>query len=118
MRDDLCSGKRAQSRALDQRAAARQTVKKPRSIEIAGARRIDELFDLFRFHHVKLILEGDDASCFRSRQHGELDLFPHTLQSLVEAAGFIERGELPFIGEENVDIARNQLSEAASVPLD
>src|SRR5215207_1025445 len=118
MRDDLCCGKRAESRALDKRAPARQAEEKPRGVEVAGTRRIDELCNIFRLDDVELVFECDDASRFRPRQHSELDLFPHALHSLVEKAGFIERRELSFIGEENIDVARNELPEAASMPLD
>ena len=118
MRDDLCCGKRAESRALHERAPARQTEEKSRGVEIAGTRRIDDLFDLFRLHDVELVIECNDAPRFRSRQHGEFDLFMHMLQSFVQKAGFIERYEFSFIGEENIYVVCNQLSEAASVPFD
>src|SRR5687768_16508741 len=109
MGNDLCCSERSKWRALDERPPARQTEKKARGIEIACSRRIDEFLDLLRFDHVKLVSVCHDASRFRSRQHGELDLFSYQLQRFVEEPGFIERGKLFFIGEENIDVPRDQL---------
>ena len=61
----------------------------------------------------RLAVAQDHAALLRAREHGELGVGLRPPRGVVERAGLVERDDLGFVGEQDVDVGADQSQESA-----
>ena len=118
MRDDLGGAQRAELGAMRHVLAAGEAIEEARGEEIAGTGGIEDLRDR-RGRDFDAILAGEDFRAFlAARQHRDLGLAAHRGGGLLEILRLVERADLGLVGEEDVDMAADQVAEIGAVAID
>src|SRR3954451_2169362 len=118
MADDFGGAQAADLAANRERQAAGQPVQKAGGVEVAGPGRIDDPLDRRGGNPVRLVAADDDAPRAAAGQRGDLDMAAHRLRRRNEVAGLVKRADLGLVGEQDVDLAGDQLAEGGAVTLD
>ena len=118
MRDDLGGRQGAQPGALDERQVPGEAMEEARGEKVAGAGRIHDPLHRMRLDDMNLVTLHDDAASLRARQRRDGAILAHPLHSLVEMRDLIERGDLPLIGEDDVDVVADELEERVAMAVD
>src|SRR5438105_9036418 len=111
MADDFGGAQAADLAANRERQAAGQPIEKAGGIKIASAGAIDDPRHRRRGNLVRLIAAKDHAAGGAAGQRRGLDMVANRLGGGDEVAGLIKRADLGLVGEQDVDLAGDQLAK-------
>ena len=118
MADDFGSAQTADPAAGGERQAAGQAIEKARGVEIAGPGGVDDARHRRRRHRVLLARGQHDAALGAAGQRRDRDMAAHRRGRGGEILGLVERADLRLVGEQDVDMAVDQIAKRGAMALD
>ncbi len=115
--DDLGRGEAAELAGFLQVETVRYAEQEARGVEVAGARRVDDLRDRHAGDLDAPDRAQDDAALLGARESRELRIGLGAARGLVEGAGFVKCGDLGFIREQDVDAVLDERQELGAVAV-
>src|SRR5439155_20735934 len=118
MADDFGSAQTADLTAGGERPVAGQAEEETAGIKIAGAGGVDDPCDRRRGDAMLGAVPQDDAPCRTPRQCGDRDVAAHGGGGDGKVGGRVERADLDFVGEEDIDMAVDEIAKGLPVAPD
>src|SRR5439155_284402 len=109
--DDLGWGHGLEPAAGSKVRSAAQTEEKSGRVQISGAGRVDERLDWMSVDDVDLVAPDDHRASRAPREGRDLAVLASVLERSVEVVDLVQRADLGLIGEQDVDVALDELEE-------
>ena len=118
MAEHLGRGEAAEASARRQRQIAGEPEQQAGRVQVPGAGGVDHGCDRRRRDPVRVVAGHQHRAVGAAGERRDLHLAAHHVHGLIELVGAVEAADLDLVGDENVDVAGDQVGELGAPAVD